>query len=947
LELKPTATTKDKQRISAERLLVEAVKSNQQGAAGFQQTVEKGKQALTLWRELADQFWEASTLSLIGNAYFSANKYEEAIDYHNQALQISRQVKDSAGEASALTNLGNAHRRLGHYDKALGYFEQALQIRRELKDRNGEGVALTRLGVVYMYLDQSEKSRDCLEQALQITREIKDRKGEAQTLQVLGNVASDDKEEAGDHYEQALQIFRELKDRPGEATTLGNLGNLYRHSQPEKSREYTEQALQISRELKDKYTEGLILNNLGNFYRDASQFEKARDYYEQSLQITREIKDRHGESFALLNLGTVYGSLRQYEKMRDFYEQTLQIRREVKNRAGESATLYQFAKAEFSGGNLDQARKLVEESLKIEESLRFNIYNPDLRATYLASEQESNAFYIDVLMRLHTANPSAGFDARAVEASERGRARGLLELLTEAGAQIRQGVDQALLERERTLSKQLSAKAASQVQLLSGPHTPEQVAALEKEIDALEKGYQQAQTEIRRTSPHYAALTQPQPLTLKEIQQQILDQNTLLLEYSLGDEHSYVWAITNDSITSRELAKREEIEKTARQVYQLMTARSSSPKGETAEQKRARIAQAEAQLPEVAGQLTRMVLDPVATQLGNKRLVIVADGALQYVPFGMLPSPETASHHGVSATITGRNRAESLAQPLIVKHDVVTLPSASTIAVLRRELDRRKPAPNLLAVIADPVFSASDDRLKTVVSNGSPQAEPATASLTASPDSTRIIEHLAAGSAAGHVAMLKIPRLPFTRREADQIMLVAPSSTNLKAIDFKANRATVTSGALGQYRYVHFATHGYLDTERPDLSALVFSMVDEQGKPQDGFLRANEIYNLHLPAELVVLSACQTGLGKEVKGEGLIGLTRGFMYAGAARVVVSLWNVNDKATSELMTKFYQKMLKQGERPAAALRAAQVEMWKQKQWQSPYYWAAFTMQGEWR
>jgi CHAT domain-containing protein len=124
-------------------------------------------------------------------------------------------------------------------------------------------------------------------------------------------------------------------------------------------------------------------------------------------------------------------------------------------------------------------------------------------------------------------------------------------------------------------------------------------------------------------------------------------------------------------------------------------------------------------------------------------------------------------------------------------------------------------------------------------------------------------------------------------------------------------------------------------------------MVDEKGKPQDGFLRANDIYNLKLPAELVVLSACQTGLGKEIKGEGLVGLTRGFMYAGAARVVVSLWNVNDKATSELMVKFYEKMIKQGARPAAALRAAQVEMRRQKAWQSPYYWAAFTLQGEWR
>ena len=180
-----------------------------------------------------------------------------------------------------------------------------------------------------------------------------------------------------------------------------------------------------------------------------------------------------------------------------------------------------------------------------------------------------------------------------------------------------------------------------------------------------------------------------------------------------------------------------------------------------------------------------------------------------------------------------------------------------------------------------------------------------------------------------------------------QILAFVPEADSFKATGFAATRAAALNPALSQYRYLHFATHGLIDSERPGLSSLVLSLVDEAGKPQDGFLRAHEIYNLKFPAELVVLSACQTGLGKEVKGEGLMGLTRGFMYAGAARVVVSLWSVNDKATSELMTIFYRQMLKENQRPAAALRAAQIEMWKQKQWQAPYYWAAFVLQGEWR
>jgi CHAT domain-containing protein len=304
--------------------------------------------------------------------------------------------------------------------------------------------------------------------------------------------------------------------------------------------------------------------------------------------------------------------------------------------------------------------------------------------------------------------------------------------------------------------------------------------------------------------------------------------------------------------------------------------------------------------------------------LGTKRLVVVADGALQYVPFAAL--------------------AVNGSRPLVVDHEIVSLPSASALAIQRQTLANRQAAPKGIAVVADPVFSTADARFKS--SGGVKDVAHASAS---SKNDTRILEHLSGGPTTGQLA---IRRLPFTRQEADQILAVAPAGSNFKAIDFRANRALATSGELSQYRYVHFATHGYLDATRAGLSAIVLSMIDEQGKPQDGFLRAHDIYNLKLPAEVVVLSACETGLGKEVRGEGIEGLTRGFMYAGARRVVVSLWNVNDKATASLMQRLYLGMLRGKKTPAAALRAAQIEMLRSKQWQSPYYWAPFVMQGEW-
>jgi CHAT domain-containing protein len=360
-----------------------------------------------------------------------------------------------------------------------------------------------------------------------------------------------------------------------------------------------------------------------------------------------------------------------------------------------------------------------------------------------------------------------------------------------------------------------------------------------------------------------------------------------------------------------------------------------------------------------------MLLGPVAAQLGKKRLLIVADGMLHYIPFAALPAPETERQGDRETERKGRPRPAATSPrhpvvftPLIVDHEIVHLPSASTLAALRRELAGRQPAPRALAVLADPVFTIDDERINPAARLAAlqgAQADPLDESRA------RILSHTATIAPAAQFAQfaqsaqlggsgrgdLPISRLPGTRQEAERIMALTPAGSGMSALDFDANRATATSGQLSQYRFIHFATHGLADSRRPELSTILLSRYDNQGSPQDGFLRAHEIYNLELPVELVTLSACQTGLGKLTRGEGMVSMTRGFMYAGAARVVVSSWSVSDLATAELMAKFYRRMLTGGERPASALRAAQVEMWRDKRWEAPYFWAAFTLQGEWR
>jgi CHAT domain-containing protein len=526
-------------------------------------------------------------------------------------------------------------------------------------------------------------------------------------------------------------------------------------------------------------------------------------------------------------------------------------------------------------------------------------------------------------MRLHAAGSTGAEDAAALEASERWRARSLLEILAES-PDIRQGVDPALLQRESGLRDQINARADRQIQLLSARRT-QQADVVGQQLDALITEYRRVQGEIRVSSPRYAALTQPSPLSVAEIQRDLLDSDSLLLEYSLGDERSYVWAVTHDSLSAHVLPERAEIEALALRVYELLTARNERPGGETPAQRTARLDRAETEYQSLAGELSHILLGPVAAVLGARRLVIVSDGALQYVPFGALPAP---------TMVAGTNRY----RPLIVDHEVVSLPSASVLHVLRREIAGRSPAPKTVAVLADPVFSLDDPRLRrSQASSG----QSGTASPAANAPSSEVRR------SANESGVTAFERLRFTRQEADAVAALASADARLMATDFAASKATATSEELGSYRILHFATHGLLNNLNPELSGIVLSLVDESGRPQDGFLRLHDIYNLRLGADLVVLSACQTALGREIQGEGLVGLTRGFMYAGAPRVLASLWNVDDRATAELMKQLYVAVLKQGEPPAAALRAAQVSMWRSGRWQSPYYWAAFVLQGEWK
>ncbi|MBI4855083.1 MAG: CHAT domain-containing protein [Acidobacteria bacterium] len=394
------------------------------------------------------------------------------------------------------------------------------------------------------------------------------------------------------------------------------------------------------------------------------------------------------------------------------------------------------------------------------------------------------------------------------------------------------------------------------------------------------------------------------------------------MEYSLGKENSYLWAVTKTSINSYKLPKKDVIDSLAIQLQKYYT-KSYRTENESEESKKERLAKEEA-FVKLAKKFSGMVLEPAAGLLENKRLLVVTDGVLSYTPFAGLPKP-------------GIEKTTETFYPLVVDHEIVTAPSASTVAVLRKEFANRKPATNSVFVLADPIFTADDQRL--AINNKKTE--------NVAVNVSNKVKQSEINLSRGILERSDLSRLNFSFQEAKSILEIFVDEKPKMVSGVKADLEAVTNSEISQYRNIHLSTHGFINNIQPEMSGLVLSLFDDNGQEKNGYLTANYIFNLKLNADLVVLSACQTGFGREVRGEGVLGLTRGFLYAGAERVLFTLWNVNDQSTSVLMTKFYTAMKKDKLTPVAALRQAQISMWKDKKWSSPYYWAAFQLVGEWQ
>ena len=852
--------------------------------------LEHFREAEGLYDALRDEVGQAQTQLHLGHVYSDLGNLDQAEVYVDRAYVLWTRLGDKREQAIARVAKARLEERRGNYQAALNQYQEALTWLESIGDTVWQGSSLAGIAWVYLQVGETlpalkhwERTLDLFEQAgLKIFTFV--------PLMHLGatHLASGDDSLAMSRFERALALAEETGIDRIQAWALRSIGlvHLVRH-RPDQARPYLVRASEIQEKGSDPDLERKLKADLGEAHDFHKQYDVALKYFEEALAMSRSAHDRVTEARALFGL----------------------------------------AKTSFGVNEFDEAQRHIDRALSVAESLRTSVESRELRASYVSSVYGYYELQVDILVGLSKLRPREGHAARAFEASERARARSLLDSLAESGVDLRAGMDPDLLRREG--QAKLAFDDWAKRSRGSGDNSTRKPDAqrLAAEYRDLEERYAQIQAEIKSRSPRYAALARPEPLTLKDIQKQILDRDTVLLEYALGEERSYLWAVSGRTHSLHELPGRAAIEGAAQRVYERVVARLQ-PNGNSSEREReASIQRADDEYWPEATRLSDMLIAPVAKEIAGKRLLVVTDGMLQYVPLAALPVP-------------GRTTPV----PMLVEHEIVNLPSASVLAVLRQEAKKRVQPSKTVAVFADPVFESDDPRLRARVGPGrssTPETVLAkTATAAPASQTLRSLGFFRDGTWA-------VPRLAATRLEAAAIAASVPAGMVLEKTGFDANRLTALGPDLSQYRIVHFATHGVFDNENPGLSGLILSLYDERGQPQDGFLRLHDIYNLKLPADLIVLSACNTALGKQLKGEGLMGMVRGFLYAGGQRVVASLWKVDDEATGELMKRFYVEMLQQNRSPAAALRAAQIAMWEQDRWRAPFYWAAFSMQGEWR
>lgn len=881
--------------------------------------------------------------------------YARAIPHLDAALTVQRQRRDPLGLGAAALARASVAEATGALGEARARALEARDAFDAARDRRGWAAATILLATIEKETGEAEASRALAEDARREAEALGDAllvaRAEVRVAHAL--IDLDRPAEAQAPLEHALSVAERHGDRALEALALGQLGWLHmrRGDRDETLKAFT-RMVAVADALGDLRLRGKAQHNLGGVHSDFDRdYATALPYFHRAIELVAASGDRAGEAYSLDAAGEMESSIGDVRAIAR-HERALGLRREVGALRGEAQTLtslgsahtrlgkpelaieplkraaeifvrigdrtweayayFRVARAEYARARWTEAMGWAQRALDITESLRGRIASDDGRAYYSASVRWYFDVYVASAARLHRATGARSAIARALEISEQARARSLVDMMSLVEAELPSAPPE-VIDRLRALKREVRTLDRDvQRHLASGTGTPEALKALEAALAKAIAEHEALMTKASAIDPEGASLVAAPLVTLDEVQRELIDDRTVVLEYHLGAATgSWVLSISTSTAAAWPLESESVIDQAARRLHRALSARNERVAGETSEARRSRIEGADRDVDVAAREVTRLVLTPAARALaGKERLLVVADGALHYVPFAILPLPGSDA-------------------PVLSQLSVTTTPSLTVLGVVRRA---KRRAPSLgLTVLADPIFERDDPRLRPEPTTdddepaGAERAETRPATSAAAPEET-------------------LGRLGFARAEAEAITQLGGPSTRL-VLDADATRARALSTDVRGARLVHFATHGVLDTAHPERSGLVFSRFDARGAPIEGHLRLADIYDLELSADVVTLSACETALGREVRSEGLLGLSRGFLHAGAKNVVASLWKVHDRATAELMKRFYANLVAGKMPPDRALRAAQLELAREPRYRAPYYWSAFVISGE--
>jgi CHAT domain-containing protein/tetratricopeptide (TPR) repeat protein len=852
---------------------------------GTQEALEEYRQAMDLWTRLGNASGMGKTLLEIALVQHGLHQDQAAQDLLQRAIPLLHQAEEGGREATALTALGDICVARGEIGEALRYFTDALALSRKAGDSRAEASVLYNLSSVQRLRGELQQALGGFEHALAINRRSGEQAGQLHTLYALGSVYFDlgDLDKAREEYEEALKLGQTLEGLASRrARLLNNIGLVfYRQDQREVAVGYFRRALAFSQELKDSDGIAAAFHNLGVAEVALGRPREGLEALRQALAL-RQGGDPYPWAHTLRELGTAYDSLGELKEAGSYFQESLELGKRVGSPGQVAEILFRWALLDREQGRLEEALAKVKEAIQLIESVRSRVEIDALRTSFFASKRDYYELYVDLLMRLHQLHPEGPYQVEALAASERARARGLLDLLAEGRIELRQGITPDLRQREKDVSSRLSWFLQRQVTPDASAGTSEQLSQVEAEMGRLE-------SEVREHYPQYAGLRYPKPLELGSIRR-LLDSDTALLEYFVGKDGSVLFVVTQEGMTSYALPPAHELSGLIEKVRSLIEHPSEMEIGDFRRQ---------------ASRLYRLLVGPAVKELAGKHSLLIApDGPLHVFPFEVLLTDERAG--------------QGLSYPdlpyLLLQHAVSYVPSASVLEGLR-ESETGEPKRDL----ADKAFVAFANPLSSTTQAASRM------DLARGPTDP---EHRS------------FPPLLYSEEEVKAIArLFAEDQVELYIGDSATKENVLGNPLVERARRVHFATHGFVDEARPERSALVLT----PSAGQDGYLTVAEIFNMKLRADLLVLSACETGRGKEVGGEGIVGLTRAFLYAGAKSLIVSLWPVVDRPTAYLMKDFYRSLDATGSK-SEALRKAKLDMIRAGQ-PNPYLWAPFVLSGD--